>query len=138
MNDAAFKHQMARVEKIHQHWAYTLGLRNWSIQRAYHRGPFSDKDNEEHHSIAECKSDWRYLHAIISWDLTEIEDLDDEALEGHVVHELMHVFLEELRHPCDDFMAHEERIASSLAQAFIWVRNVERKERQKHPKEKPT
>jgi predicted SprT family Zn-dependent metalloprotease len=45
--------------------------------------------------------------------------MDADSIEKIVVHELMHVFLNEMREKGID---HEERVATMLSQAFLWVK----------------
>lgn len=52
--------------------------------------------------------------------------MSDEEIEYVVVHELMHVFLNEMR---EQGQQHEERVATLLAKAFLWVRDQTREER---------
>jgi hypothetical protein len=55
--------------------------------------------------------------------MPRVLELSDEDLERCVVHELVHVFLNEARENGEDWLDHEERVASTLAQAFIWLRD---------------
>ena len=46
--------------------------------------------------------------------------LSKKEIEKVVVHELMHVFLNETR---EEGIDHEERVATQLQKAFFWIRN---------------
>jgi len=56
--------------------------------------------------------------------LGTIADLTDEELESRVVHECLHLHLNETRQPTDgDWLDHEERACSMVARAFLTVRD---------------
>ena len=119
MTDAEFEEQKARVECYIEKWRGPLGLWAWTIHWDWHRGPYADgasdivADRE-----ASCESDWRYLVATIRFDLSVIKRFDDELVESTVIHEFMHMILNEMRGDTEDDHAHEERVATTLAQAF--------------------
>lgn len=69
-----------------------------------------------HSSLAFCESDWRYMTAVIKVNLDLLKEIDDKDLEEIVVHELMHVILNEMR---EGGTGHEERVATFLARSFI-------------------
>ena len=71
-------------------------------------------------SLMKCFPDWRYKQAFIHVNLVECAYQSLEKLENVVVHELMHIFLDELR---SKKKGHEERVVTMLADGFIWVRD---------------
>jgi len=64
-------------------------------------------------------ADWRYLSASIAVNVKAVARLDDDELERAVVHELIHVLVNEMREPGID---HEERVVTMLSKAFFWTR----------------
>ncbi len=68
----------------------------------------------------ECHTDWRYQNSTILLSIHKLCELDKEEIEKCIVHELMHVFLNEMR---EEGIAHEERVATNLQKAFFWVRD---------------
>ena len=72
--------------------------------------------NHAKHSVATCHSDWRYLEASINVNLSALKRMSRSEIEYTVVHELMHVFLNEMR---ENNVDHEERTATLLARSFI-------------------
>jgi len=134
MTDAEFEAQRERLQKLSERWLEPLGLKWWHVTLTYERdsGEYKVDGEPSPRSIANCAADWRYLNANITWNMLQVAEQDDEELELAFVHELMHVFLNEFRalhgdgatHGVerDDWLAHEERIASTLARAFVWVR----------------
>jgi hypothetical protein len=74
---------------------------------------------------AMCESNWQYMDSMITFNLTHMQGLSKEQIEETVVHELMHIFLNEMRaDECTEGIEHEERVASSLQKAFMWVRDA--------------
>ena len=68
-----------------------------------------------------CRTDWRYQETHIILAMNKFRELNKKSIEEVIVHELMHVFLNEMR---EDGIDHEERVATSLQKAFLWVRNA--------------
>jgi hypothetical protein len=138
MNDADFDKQKSRIEKLIEEWLRPIGLGWWRIDFIYQRAglPQSDEQKELGScTVFEVAADWRYLNATIWANMPEIAKLDDERLEICFVHELQHIFVNELRadvpEPVVRQMAdHEERVCQTLALAFIWVRNHTREHAQ--------
>lgn len=52
--------------------------------------------------------------------MPRVREIGDKELERCFVHELMHIFLSETG---DDWLDHEERVASTLTKAFLWQRD---------------
>lgn len=75
-------------------------------------------------ALMDCAPSWMYMRATIRINLDEACKCTEEELEFSVVHELMHVFLDELNAKHD----HEERVATQLAHGMIFVRNFARQE----------
>lgn len=118
MNDADAEAQKTRVLAVAEPWMEALWLKWWNIEWRWHRGRI---DGESDVTAMATSADWEYAEAVISVDLTRIEDWGTEELEKVVVHELMHVILHEARYWKDD-LGHEERVASWLQRAFLTVR----------------
>ena len=72
-----------------------------------------------------CDSRWQYLESTLTFNLTNMQSQSDEQIEATVVHELMHIFLNEMRADEETGrIEHEERVASMLQRAFMWVRGA--------------
>lgn len=130
MNDEDFEHQKKRIQTLTERWVKPLGM-NWGrLHIVYERDSgvfqelrqkFCDTSHDRGgRGLAFCTSDWRYAESTIYWNMFMVFGLDDDELEEFYVHELMHVFLSEMR---EDGISHEERVATSLAKAFIWFRD---------------
>jgi uncharacterized membrane protein len=104
-------------------YTHYLGLGLWDGSLI-----FSDSIKEDRWGFttyAETNADWRYLRFTVTAYPNVMINLSEDKLEDVIVHELMHVFLNEVREAGID---HEERIASSLQRAFSWFETTIRKE----------
>ncbi len=111
------KTQQARLERIWRRWHGRLGMYGWDIRRDYHDGEFVAQDGEASgQALASTHVDWRYKHGSIAWNTALAAGMDDERLEYALVHEIMHVWLHEMR---TEGLDHEERVATELAWAFL-------------------
>ena len=122
MNDEQYEAQKARVQPLFDTWIPLLRLQAWRFRYFWERGDGPD-GTANARCVMECAADWRYLHASITVYLGTVADDDDALVEEHVVHELMHVHLHELRLDDDVHNAHEERVCTQLARAFLDVRD---------------
>lgn len=123
MNDAEYAAQKARIVALIERWPKPLGLAWWRITHVYDRDTTPPGGSSAASQVtARCDADWRYLYGRLTWYMQAVADLEDDELEQVFVHELMHVFLNELRHDDPNHNAAEERVASHLASAFIWLR----------------
>jgi hypothetical protein len=125
VNDAEAEAQKDRVRALWDRWGDPLGLVLWSIRFAWDRTAAKDDERgsnwRKHFQVS---ADWRYLDALVTAYLPNLEPLDDAMLEQSFLHECMHIFLNELRGTSftKDFGAREERVATVLAKAFQGVR----------------
>jgi hypothetical protein len=121
--------QAARIRSVYQWWKSHLGLEDWDIAIFYYDRPWKKagaKRSKTHGVIADATVDWEYKRATLRFNVKETKGMADRKLEHIVVHELMHVKLNEMRHfGANDGMYHEERTATELGNAFLWVRYAE-------------
>lgn len=131
MDDAKYEAQRERVVTLADRWIRAIGLGWWRITNSYDRTGEDFADSTVRSggyrtgTAARCFPEWRYGFATIVWNMPEVAEMDDEQLENTFVHELMHLYLHELRGDEDgDHLDHEEHAATSLAKAFIWIRDA--------------
>ncbi|KKL89323.1 hypothetical protein LCGC14_1915860 [marine sediment metagenome] len=79
--------------------------------------------------------------ATVAFNISALKELDDHDLEVVVVHEMCHVLVNEMRadrggEPTHGSVAHEERVVSTLAQAFLTVRDQGEREGRKAARRK--
>ncbi len=127
MTDAEYAEQKARVEALVERWLGTLGLRWWRTEIVYCRKWITDDQGEpDLDSHARTRVHWQYLDAEMQWNMPRLHELSDEQLELIFVHECMHILVNEMRDDkADELPKHEERVATLLAKAFLWVREAQ-------------
>lgn len=124
MNDEEYERQKQRLLTLIDRWVSALGLGWWDIEFAYERGSFEVDGEPAPNAVASCAANWRYGHAYIQFNMQQVAaQSDPQHLERAFVHELMHIFLNETRENDDDWLDHEERVASTLTKAFLWLRD---------------
>lgn len=104
-------------------WIERLGLGWWDIEVHYYDEPgeivrlFRQVDDG---GIvpAFVDANWMYATAKISVNLPAFADMEPDAIERIVVHELMHILVNEMR---EGELHHEERVVTQLTKAIFWV-----------------
>ena len=127
MNDAEYQTQVDRVTHLLDWWVTPTGLAAYRLRYTFYRSGFPDEPRSGTHCsiVARTRANWRYLDANIEWDIPEVEKCSDKDLEYMVLHELMHVHVNELMTGCEhEEGGHEERVCTQLALAFQWVRRA--------------
>lgn len=138
MNDAQFDALQDMVRGEVEWWLVRLGLRalyDWRIEyKREHGAADSERGGLPYMSVW---TDWRYLQIVITvYGPTCAEDaLKDGAWNHHqieewVVHELMHVVLDEIVPPADNpfrtaFNGHAERVCEVLSKGMIAGRRAQ-------------
>lgn len=123
MNDEEFEKQKARIQTLTERWVKPLGLGWWDIGVVYERDIFEVDGKPAPDAVGKCTANWRYAHACLTFNMPLVRQQTDEQLERIFLHELMHIFLNEARENGDDWLDHEERVASTLTKAFLWLRD---------------
>jgi hypothetical protein len=119
------------VKKYFDKWTEQLGLRWWNITIHWYREPddilrlFKSNSDTSKLVPAWVESYWNYLQADIHINLPEFVGMEEEHIEEIIVHELCHVLVSEMR---EGELHHEERVATILQKAFMWVREYARDE----------
>lgn len=90
----------------------------WSIDVVYYSAnEFLNKEEDAGiFTLATCHTNWQYMTAKINVNSDVLEGMENDEIEYSAVHELMHLFLNEMR--CEG-IEHEERVATMLARSFI-------------------
>lgn len=127
MDDAEYEAQKARVQRLIAKWVRPIGLGWWQINMEWTRAHGERRDDDFEVKFV-CRADWRYALANITVYLPGIAGVTDDDLERMFVHELMHVFLCEMRVTDEDGARkqrdHEERVATMLANGFMWMHDA--------------
>lgn len=124
LTDKETKFQRRRVKFLFTWYIDRLRLRWWNFVFEYDRGESrEDIDSQwKFRKFASVWSSWKYCDALIKVYLGEIAELSDDTLEETVLHELMHVYVNEMRTEEDRAREHEERVVTSLARSFVSFR----------------
>ena len=123
MNDKEFNKLKKKITRFVEKWRVPLGIKWWSVNFYYEREYAKDDDKHDScHTGATCKVQWPYKTAQITFYLPALDTLDDEELERTVVHELIHILVNEMR-DFDEGANHEERVVSDLTSAVFWIRD---------------
>ena len=119
MTPAAYERQKNRVRKLFRRWREPLYLHEWHIDLVFEDGEFISPDGRvSHDAAATCHALWPYRRATITFNTQHIQHMDDDELEHTVIHEAMHILLNEMRDDSEENLDHEERVATTLAHAF--------------------
>lgn len=109
--------QQRRMERLWRKWGDRLGLYGWDVVRTYHDGDFIQADGRPSTDAAgSTHVDWEYRQASIAWNTQALSKYDDAHAEVMIVHEIMHILLNEMR---ETDIKHEERVATTLAWNFV-------------------
>ena len=107
------------LRKYTRWWIHWLGLGYWTVDIVFKKR--KDRCPESDTVCGVCECDWKYLTAIITFYTEPMKNKTAYKIERAVVHELMHVFLHEMRW---EGIEHEERVATQLQHAFTWVKGA--------------
>lgn len=127
MKRKAFKRQRRRVRKLFEAWLYPLGLLWWRIDIVYHRRRKGFRHDRTTQTFARVTANWCYMTAQIDVNVSAAQHQSDADLEHAVVHELAHILVREAGDP-KGVTLHEERVCTTLAKAFIWVRDLKQQQ----------
>lgn len=127
MNDETTEVHKKRVRDLFRQWIPLLRMQAWAFTYDWKRASGPER-GDSFQTIMKVDADWRYLHAKVTVYLETVEGEDDDHLEEDVIHELTHCHLSEISFDDGDGVhkAHEERVVTCLARAFLEVRNQTR------------
>jgi hypothetical protein len=119
-----------QIESLFKKWITRLGLGWWRVDISFYNDPQSIIDHfgvndDDTLVVARTYTHWIYGKAEIHVNLPVIEKLSDDETERVIVHELLHILVNEMR---EDEIHHEERVVTQLTKAIFWVvADVEKK-----------
>jgi hypothetical protein len=125
VTDAEYKKQKARILGLARSWVKPLGLDSWDIVYVLQRAGIKSEGptvGKGRCILFEVDVDWRYLKVALSADMLEVAELSDDELEAAFVHELMHIFVNEMRADRKGSVDHEERVCQTLALGILSFR----------------
>jgi hypothetical protein len=99
-------------------WIKILGL-----DRCQLTIEFSDEakmSEDGMHLVAETSASWQYNSAMIVFHVANFDKLKPNRLEMVVIHELVHILVNEMRsYTASDGTSHEERVVCGLTDALM-------------------
>jgi len=107
------------LRKYFQWWIHWTGLGYWSVRAVFEKGIENIPGNL--YLCGHVDAEWKYQTATVTFYPKAMRHLTPKEIEEAVVHEIMHVFLNEMQ---EDGMHHEERCATQLQKAFSWVKGA--------------
>ena len=116
MKDRTVKQLHAVIRKFTLKWKTALFLGMWKIDWSIKDWLISE--TKDFQCIARCETDWRYFEATLSFNFLKMKDMSEEEIEKTVIHELLHVVLNEMR---EGGAEHEERVASHFTMIMNWL-----------------
>jgi len=119
--------QEERAWRLVKPWVPLLGMENWNISIKVWSNTLPDIPTS-HYCAAQVDCEWGYKKVAIKLHGPFAAQATDERMEYHLVHELCHGMVNEMRQfaesTWDDAMRHEERVVDHLADAFLRVRKA--------------
>jgi len=116
------KKQRKRIRALADKWLQPLGLLWWGIEFRHIKDRAGFKRDNGNEALMIVYADWRYMKAVVEVNTEMMKDIDDDELELSFLHEMCHIILDEMDCPDKD---HEERVATTMAHAFRWVRGAD-------------
>jgi len=126
LNDEQYESQKERFLKLLDYWWKALDMAGtgFILKTMMQR---EENKSEEHgtawQTFMTIDTVWQYQTALMNAWLPEIADLSDDEIEGHLVHELMHIVVNEMRYDTEENRDHEERVVTSLSRRFLSLRS---------------
>ena len=121
MTDKEFNALKKRIWPLCKKWRAMLGLKWWRITYVWDRESTGrDTGTTQYKECATNSVQWAYKDAKITFNMPCLMDEPDEELEKDVIHEHVHILVNEMRY-FDEGVCHEERVVSDLTCAFQWT-----------------
>jgi hypothetical protein len=126
LTDAEMTLQKERVQGYLDFWKHALGLGQWRINLVWFRERKRAHAEGWENCLLSINVAWQYCRAEIAVYAPAIAEIPDDWVEEAVVHELCHLLTAEMARPDPSRkqLLHEERVATQLAQTFVWLRNL--------------
>lgn len=119
----------ALIDRYMSKWVQRLGLNWWKIVVRTYDDPGEIIQRFRHSDdgivAAICTADWRYAEATIDINLPAWVDMTEDEVERAVVHELVHILVNEMR---EGELHHEERVVTGITKAMFWVEEAARED----------
>jgi len=105
-------------KKYFKYWRHWFGLSDWKINTTYHT--YLHAGRSGNNVAATSNASWEYMDADIQVNLAVCSDFTEDEIEKVVIHELLHLVVNEMR---EDDIKHEEKVVSMLSNIIWWVKS---------------
>lgn len=134
LTDKEYEAVDRRVKALVHKWVKPLGLGWWRVTVSVVRHPSEmpetgniQRGDPQWQCVMSTHVSWAYRDGKVSVNAEAAHDADDERLEAYFLHELGHVFVNEMRSIAtndglrDGWIEHEEHVVTSIGQALGWA-----------------
>lgn len=115
------KTERKRIQAVAKKWRDVLAMYEWNVTHRFTDGALIIDGVLNTRASGCANVDWPYRQATLEFNVQATAKLTDAELEECYVHEVMHVYLNEMR---EGEINHEERVATSLSYALIRAMKV--------------
>ena len=123
MTEKTLEKYKRQAIKFLEKWVNLLGL-----DRCQLTIDFSDEAKmyeDGLHVVAETSASWQYNSALVIFYLANFDKLKPDRLEMAILHELVHVLVNEMRsYTASDGSAHEERVVCGLTDVLMNIHRM--------------
>lgn len=123
MTEAEFREQKDRIDSIFTAVVEALRMDEWTLKASYINDS-CDSEEDGDRTLAQVNTSWAYREAYINIFVPDMAQCADAEIQSHLIHELMHVAVNEMRewqdaddgnsHSLRRAKNHEERVVCSL------------------------
>jgi hypothetical protein len=118
MTDRTVSQLSKVIGKYVKKWQSNLFLGMWKINVTIRDYIGDDSTIDGYSTTATCATSWQYFTASIDFNYIKLKDYEESEIEKIVIHELIHIVLNEMR---EDGVDHEERVVSHLTMVVNWM-----------------
>lgn len=123
MTETEFYEQKNRIDALFTDIVDALRMDEWTLKARYVNDT-CDSDEDGDRTLAQVNASWAYREACINIFVPDMAQCSDAEIQSHLIHELMHVAVNEMRewqdaddgnsHSLRRAKNHEERVVCSL------------------------
>jgi len=118
VNDRQYEAGKSRTARWVALWTDRLWLGQWRIRPSYVRNWTTDEDGSGGDTIAHGWASWQYQTLTVEFNMHQLLRRPLDEQEQHVLHELLHAVVREMRDGAD-MIPHEERVVTHLTNV-LW------------------
>ena len=113
-----------KCESFFEEWRMRMGLNWWDITYNYYSDTGDFIRDHDRIVLMQCSTDWTRINSVIDVCVPALSGKTDKQIERTVVHELVHILVNEMAELDDPDSKHQERVVSLLTKAFMWTREL--------------